>query len=296
MRIFPGRRRIGALAVLIVAGLAFDAGPAHAVAQNRGPVAVLYAGSLTALMQNGIGPAFARATGDSVSGIAAGSQELASEIRGGIQRADVFISASPSVDARLEGARNGNFVSWYATFARSALLLAYNPKSRFAAALRTRPWWSVVTEKGFRLGRTDPAVDPKGVLADEALVAASRAHHSRALAALARDPANEFPEQSLVGRLQAGQLDAGFFYAVEAAAADLSTVALGGRALGARFTVTVLRNAPDPARAKAFVAFLLSPTGRRLLGRNGLSVLRPIPVSGRRGAVPAGLVALFARA
>lgn len=265
-------------------------------AGSPGPVAVLYAGSLTGLMENAIGPAFARATGDSVSGIAAGSQELASEIRGGMQRADVFISASPAVNARLEGKANGNFVAWYATFATSALLLAYNPHSRFAHALRTRPWWEVVTSPGFRLGRTDPAVDPKGVLADKVLRRAARLHHKSPLLALARDASNEFPEQTLVGRLQAGQLDAGFFYAVEAHAAHLPTISLKTPGLEARYTITVLEDAPDAGRARTFIRFLLSGRGRRLLRAEGLRVPRPIRVSGKRSRVPVVLRAVFAHA
>ena len=45
----------------------------------------------------------------------------------------MFVSASPAVNATLEGAANGNWVSWYATFATTPLVLGYNPTSKFAA-------------------------------------------------------------------------------------------------------------------------------------------------------------------
>lgn len=243
---------------------------AGASAPHSGPVDVLYAGSLENLMQQVVGPAFRKSTGYTVNGFPAGSDALASQIRGGIEMGDVFISASPAVNATLEGSANGAWVSWYAEFASSPLVLAYNPSSKFAAALRSKPWYEVVGRPGFLLGRTDPATDPKGALAVDALDELARAHHLPALASLARSSAGVFPETSLVGELQAGQLDAGFFYSVEAAAAHLVTVPLTGTHLSAHYTITVLNKAPHAAAARAFVAYFLGVTGRSVLKRAGL--------------------------
>jgi molybdate/tungstate transport system substrate-binding protein len=264
------------------------AGPAGASARASGPVDVLYAGSLQDLMQQVVGPSFTKANGYSVNGFSDGSDALASEIRGKTEVGDVFISASPSVNEMLEGPANGAWVSWYAGFATSPLVLAYNPSSRFAAALKSKPWYNVVGQPGFLLGRTDPATDPKGALAVEALDQAARAHHLPALASLATSSANVFPETSLVGELQAGQLDAGFFYGVEASAAHLTTVPLRGTDLSAHYTITVLNNAPHAAAARAFVAFLLGAAGRAILRRNGLVPTVPPTLSGKR-AVPRDL-------
>ena len=49
--------------------------------------------------------------------------------------------------------------------AASPLVLGYNPSSKFAQALRTKPWYDVIDQPGFLIGRTDPTTDPKGVLA-----------------------------------------------------------------------------------------------------------------------------------
>ena len=124
---------------------------------GSGPVNVLYAGSLVNLMQKQIGPAFQTATGYSVSGISAGSKDLAAEIKGKVHQGDVFISASPKVNATLEGAAGGDWVSWYGTFATSALVIGYNPKSKFANDLKTMPWYKAITEPGLKLGFTVPA-------------------------------------------------------------------------------------------------------------------------------------------
>ena len=105
-----------------------------------------------------------------------GSDAIANGIKGGTLQGDVFISASPTVNKTLEGSANGNWVSWYAAFGSSPLVLGYNPSSKFAGALRTKPWYDVIDQPGFLIGRTDPATDPKGVLAVTALDQAAKAH------------------------------------------------------------------------------------------------------------------------
>ncbi|HUZ44778.1 MAG TPA: substrate-binding domain-containing protein [Acidimicrobiales bacterium] len=248
--------------------------------RGSGPVDVLYAGSLVALMDNGVGPAFGSSSGYTFIGTSGDSGSLANEIKGKVETGDVYISASAAKDALLEGTANGNWVSWYASFAQSPLVIGYNPKSKFAAQLASKPWYEVVDQPGFLLGRTDPATDPKGKLSVKALDQAATAHHQPALAALATSTSNLFAENTLVGRLQAGQLDAGFFYGVEAKAAGIPTVTLPGSTLAAHYTITVLAHAPHEAGALAFVRYLLEPAGAAELARAGLALTRPIQVSG----------------
>jgi molybdate/tungstate transport system substrate-binding protein len=246
--------------------------------KHSGTVNVLYAGSFLDLMQQQLDPAFHKATGYTVSGISAGSSALASEISGGTVVGDVFISASPTVDATLQGAANGSWVTTYKEFAKSPLVLGYNPASTFAQALRTKPWYDVVHRPGFLLGRTDPATDPKGVLAVDALTGVALSYDVPALATLATATSNIFAETSLVGELQAGQLDAGFFYAVEAAAAHIKTVPLVGTSLAGEYTVAILKNAPHGAAARAFVKFLLGKRGQKILRANGVTPLSTVQV------------------
>lgn len=265
------------------------AAAAAAAATGSGPVNVLYAGSLTTVMTDFVDPAFHQATGYTVQDFSAGSDALASQIKGGIEKGDVFISASPAVNAELEGTANGNWVSWYATFATSPLVIGYNLYSPFAKAFKTKPWYKVLTEKGIQVGRTDPATDPKGVLAVEALNKAATLYHLLALKAMTTSTASVFPEETLVGRLQAGQLDAGFFYGVEASAANIPTVSLGSKlAYSASYTLSVLNQAPDEQAAISFVSFLVSKQGAAILTRAGLKLTK-ITVSGNKGDVPAPL-------
>ncbi len=264
--------------------------PAAAMA---GELNVLYAGSLVNLVEHGLGPAFDQATGDSVRGFAAGSSALANQIKGKLRQADVFISASPKVNDSLIGAANGDWVSWYVTFAQSPLVIGYNPASRFAAELKSKPWYEVLREPGIRIGRTDPKLDPKGALTVQLLDQAEQVYHQPQLAADVlggeENPAQVLPEENLVGRLQSGQLDVGFFYSTETADLHIAAIPLPPEvALSAHYTVTILKDAPDQAAAIQFVAYLLGASGQAIMKQHGLEMVPPT-VTGDAAQVPAAL-------
>jgi molybdate/tungstate transport system substrate-binding protein len=250
------------------------------VPKGSGPVNVLYAGSLVNLMEKQIGPAFDKASGYTFTGFSGGSSALATQIKGKVHPGDVFVSASPAVNDTLTGAANGNWVSWYATFASSPLVVGYNPQSKFAADLKSKPWYEVLAEPGILVGSTDPVADPKGKLASTALSTAATRQNQPALTKLAADPGIVFPEETLVSRLQAGQLDVGFFYSSEAKAANIATVPISDQALKATYTVTVLNQAPDEKGAEAFVQYLLGRQGLAVLTRDGFDVTTPPTVTG----------------
>lgn len=254
-------------------------------------VSVLYAGSLVNLMEHGMGAAFAKATGDTFQGYAGGSNGLANQIKGQLRRGDVFISANPKVNDDLIGAANGAWVSWYITFAQSPLVIGYNPSSRVAAELKGKPWYEVLQEPGIKIGRTDPKLDPKGALTVQLL---DRAEQIYRLPGIARkvlgapdNPEQVRPEENLVGRLQSGQIDVGFFYSTETADLKIPAIPLPPEvALSAHYTVTVLRNAASPEGAIRFVAFLLGPQGHAVMQEHGLDTVRP-SVDGDASKIPA---------
>src|SRR5689334_4156171 len=186
---------------------------------QEGTVDVLYAGSLVNLMERSVGPAFEKETGLHFQGYAAGSNLIANQIKGKLRRGDVFISASPTVNPGLMGAANGDHVSWYVTFAESPLMIGYNPQSRFAADFKKKRWDAVLQEPGIRIGRTDPKLDPKGAFTVQMMTKAADLYKQPDLVQKTlgdpENPAQVLPEETLVGRLQSGQLDAGFFYSTE---------------------------------------------------------------------------------
>src|ERR1700677_1385949 len=261
-------------------------------------VNVLYAGSLVNLMERSVGPAFEKSTGLQFRGYAAGSNKIANEIKGKLRRGDVFISASPKVNQSLMGADNGDHVSWYVNFAESPLMIGYNPKSKFAADLKTKRWDQVLQEPGIRIGRTDPKLDPKGAFTVEMMTKAADLYHQPDLVEKTlgdpENPAQVLPEETLVGRLQSGQLDAGFFYSTETS--DLAIPAiLPAPELHAKasYTLTILKDAQSPSGAAAFVKFLLSDQGQALLKAHGVEVTKPT-VTGDAQAIPQSLQGVIA--
>lgn len=256
-------------------------------------VDVLYAGSLVNLMEHGIGPAYEKATGDTFRGFGGGSNGLANQIKGKLRRADVFISANPKVNDSLMGDANGGWVSWYVTFARSPLVLGYNPSSKFAADLKTKPWYEVLREPGIRIGRTDAKLDPKGALTLQLLDKAEQVYHQPGLAQAVLgapdNPEQVRPEENLVGRLQSGQIDVGFFYSTETSDLKIPAITLPPEvALSAIYTATVVREAADPVAAARFVDFLLSAPGQAVMNEHGLDVVTPV-VTGDPATVPASI-------
>jgi molybdate/tungstate transport system substrate-binding protein len=288
--------------------------------RGSGPVHVMYAGSLTRFFEKKLGPAFEAATGFTFQGEGKGSVAIANLIKGKVKTPDVFISADPTVDASLQGESNGNYVSWWAPFARTELVIAWSAKSRFRqdfeAARSGKPTWESVLEKpGMRLGRTDPELDPKGYRAlflfqlDEQGTG-ERGEAQRILGP-PDNPAQIFPEEQLVARLQIGELDAGIFYLVEALEAGLPHLRLPSAVnqsdpaqssnyarasytnkKGVNFkgspilyTITIPSTVRHEGGAESFVQYLLSKTGQDILSSAGLLPVAP-SLQGDASALP----------
>lgn len=284
---------VGIASLLGLATLVSTVTPAFAETSStsKGSVDVIAAGSLQDTL-TALAPAFKKATGYTLVPTTGGSTGDATEIKGKTTKQDVFISAGAASEAALVGKKNGSWVSWYAQIGTTPLLLGYNPKSKFAHDLLTMPWYKVVTMPGFLIGRTDPATDPKGVLADTALNDAATADNLPALKTLGTENSDVYSETSLVGRLQAGQIDAGFFYGVEATAANIKTVTLGTTHLTAPYQIAILNKAAHQAGAKAFVKWLLGSGGSTILKSEGLSLDKPAILTGPKSAVPVSLRSL----
>ena len=307
------------LAAMVVVALMASVWPGpRGAGAAAGPIRVLYAGSLVNVFERDLGPAFTRASGIPVLGRAGGSTALAHMIRDGLVPADVFVSAEPGVNGILAPQAGAPSVSWYLTFGTTSMVIAYAPGSRFAPTLRIGPWFHVLASPGLRLGRTDPALDPKGFRTILVAQLAEAYYHERGLAQRLlgpdENPSQIFPEEALVGRLTSGQLDVGFFYLVEAVAEHLPYVTLppavnlsdpefaatygavswvdssGAKHTGAPivYTVTIPSSARNPDGAARFVAFLLGREARALLTSRGILAV-PVRAGGRTSEVPPSL-------
>lgn len=311
-----------ALLVFALAGCSQSASPGSG-SGSKGTVNVAYAGSLVNLMEHKLGPAFQQAKGYTYQGKGAGSTALTNQIKSKLIAPDVFISASAGAYQPLEGAANGNLVSWYMSFAATQMVIGYSPKSQFATQLQAAadgsvPWYSALETPGLRLGRTDPALDPKGVNTIYTMQLAETYYNQPGLAKKllgANDnPAQIFPEEELVARLTSGQLDAGFFYLNEVKDAGLPYITLpaqinlgdpsqkatyaqahytdakGNTTTGKPilYSVTIPATVKNSAGAVAFVQYLLSASGKNILTADGIQPIAII-VSGDASKLPSGL-------
>jgi molybdate/tungstate transport system substrate-binding protein len=262
-----------------------------ASAKASGDVYVFSAGSLDTLMTKTVGPAFHAATGYTLVDTSHGSGTLEADIKNKVAVADVFVSASPADVTGLMGASNGDWVSWYASFAASPEVLGYYPKSKFAKDLQTMPWYKVITMPGFRLGRTDPSQDPGGVLAAEALNETAAAQNIPALKTLATEQSDVYSEDPEEADIQTGQLDAAFMYEADANSQGSPFVPLTGTSLAGDYTITLLNKAPHEAAAEAFIKFLLGPTGQSEMKADNFVIISPAKLTG--SGVPSSLASLF---
>jgi molybdate/tungstate transport system substrate-binding protein len=276
---------------LAVAGCGSSSPSSTSSSKHSGNVDVFSAGSLDTLMTKTVGPAFHKATGYTLVDTSGGSGTLAANIKNKVAVADVFVSASPTVTEGLEGASNGNWVSWYADFAASPVVLAYYPQSKFATDLKTMPWYDVITMPGFRLGRTNPTQDPGGVLAAKALEETATAKNLPALKTLATETSDEYAEDPEEADIQSGQLDASFMYESDAISQGSPFVTLTGVDLAGDYTITIVKGAPHTAAAEAFIEFLLGPTGKKEMLADKFEVVSPAKIHGH--GVPSGLTSFF---
>jgi molybdate/tungstate transport system substrate-binding protein len=239
--------------------------PLAATGPQDRTVSVLYAGSLGAVMEKGVGPAFVQATGIKYEGEAQGSLGAARMIRDRVRTPDVFVSADPSVNETvLMGPKNGNLVHWYMILASSSLVIGYNPNGKFApkfreAAMHKVPWYEILETPGVRFGRGDPSIDPKGYRTLFLFRLAGQHYHRPELPGLLGDPANPaqvFPEIVLMGRVESGQFDAGVFYKHELTGHELSYIDLPPEI-----------NLGDPRFAPSYAReSYTTPSGERMAG------------------------------
>ncbi len=247
-------------------------------------VNVAYAASLENLFEGPISKGFLSSTGYDFKGYAGGSSLLANEIVSKDLKADIFISAGTSVNSLVMNKPIG--INYYIVFGTSPLVFAYTASSKFYQQLKTKPWYDVVTEPGFKVGRTDPILDPKGKLTVTLVEKEAQQLNMPSLAGIVETNSNVFPEQDLVGRLESGQLDGGFFYLSEAVDQHLSYQSMANLSSGAVYTVGVVNVSKNKNGAVAFMNYLLSSSAQQIFNKNGIKTPTKFTLVGDKSSVP----------
>ncbi|WAH38173.1 extracellular solute-binding protein [Alicyclobacillus dauci] len=295
---------------------------------SKTKLSVLYAGSMTKVMEQSIRPNADSALHVDFQGEGKGSDALAQMIRSGISKPDIFISASPSVNNKdLMGPNNHDLVKWYLTLAQDQLVIAYSPKSKFKnqldeAAQGKVPWYDVLEQKGFQLGRTDPALDPKGTdtlfLFQLASIYYNQPSLESKILGSTENTKQVFPEETLLAGLTSGQMDAIIAYKHEATEWGVPYITLppqlnlgnsnlasyykqatyqtkdGNTETGAPivFTITIPTTTSHKRQAEDFVKYMVTGDGHTQLIHDGFTPIST-QIAGNRSSVPSSLQSII---
>jgi molybdate/tungstate transport system substrate-binding protein len=250
------------------------------------------------LMEGPLKSSAAQALKLELHGRAQGSSALAQLIVGGSIRPDVFISVTPSPMLTVLRAGKAAIAQ---PIAHTEMVIAYSPKSRFAARLQAAAegkarWWEALQEAGLRFGRTDPVTDPQGRNIIFTMLLAATLYKQSGLADKILGPViNQqqiFTEPTVQARLQSGELDAASAYKTQPGPFNLPYIALpkevnlGGQNVHAShpeislsvngktyqpepliFYAAVLTDAPNAKAAAAFVDWLRRAEAQAIFSR-----------------------------
>lgn len=184
----------------------------------------------------------------------AGSQILAGQIAEGAP-VDVFAAAD---EPQMQRAIASGRVTSAAVFAKNRLVLISPRDAELAGP-------EALARPGLRLVLAGPGV-PAGAYARQALE-----QLGLAAPALANVVSNEENVRGVVGKVSAGEADAGIVYATDvtpAVAEQLRALPLAVDVVP-RYEVAVLADSQEPELAAAFVAELQGPSGQAALARRG---------------------------
>jgi len=273
------------------------AGLAAFKARGGSVLNVAYAGSMASVMEGGIKQAALAQLGLALQGRAQGASGLAQLIVSNAIRPDVFISVTPSP---MESVVKAGMAANAVPIARTEMVIAYCPASRFASRFRTadKPnaqcWWQILEEPGLRFGRTDPVADPQGRNIIFVMQLAARLYQQpdlvRRVLGPNINPEQIFTEPTVQARLQSGQLDAASAYKIQPAPFHLPYLTLppeinlgGSPAAYAQASLTLngkiyrpeplvyyaaaLKQASDPQAAARFVEWLLGKPAQEIFSR-----------------------------
>lgn len=275
----------------------------------RQKISLLYAGSLVQVQERGIKPAFEGKSGIVVEGEGYGALSCVRLIRENLRSPDLFITADPQViKNELMGKENDNLIRGYVVFASNRMVIAYSEKSRFYAELEKArrgeiAWYEVLSKRGFRLGRTDPNLNPKGYRMIFVAELAEKYYQKPGLARALlgeRNGSLVYGETELLTRLEIGDFDAAEAYASEAIERKLpfielpSQINLGDpnfegiyrevsfradtgriyRGSSIVYALAIPRKAKNKEDALKLARFILSREGLEVYRRHGFQIVK----------------------
>ena len=196
-------------------------------------IRVTYAGSMGKVMDQGLGPAFAKADNGEYQGQGQGAYGMARLLASHKIEADVFVSITPGP---MQILKDAGLIDDAVPVASTSMVVAYSPKGKHAAQFeqasqkKDGSWLNLLAQKDVSFGRTDPYVDPKGQNIVFTLMLAEKYYNMPGIAdkvlGSLQNPEQTHQESGLLARLESGQVDAAAGYESEVRSAHLPYVAL----------------------------------------------------------------------
>jgi molybdate/tungstate transport system substrate-binding protein len=233
-----------------------------------------------------------------------GSVKMVKQITELHQQADVVGVADYTVIPQYLMQQSHPYTDWYVGFASNAITFVYTDKSKGAAGITPQNWYTVLSQPGVRIGRSNPDTDPSGYAILQLLKLAETYYGQPGMsdAILRNSPPSLMrdTETELIGALQSGEIDYlaiyrsdaiqhGFKYLAMPKEIDLSdpgsadryaTVSvhtsngdLRGKPIV--YALTVPSDAPQRDWALRWAAFALGGDGRDALAKAGFVVIQP---------------------
>ncbi|HHG8774159.1 TPA: extracellular solute-binding protein [Raoultella planticola] len=276
-------------------------------------IRVTYAGSMGKVMDQGLGPAFAKSQHGDYQGQGQGAYGMARLLASHKLTADVFVSITPGP---MQILKDAGLIDDAIPVASTSMVVAWSPKGKYAAQFaaanknQDASWLNLLSQKDVRFGRTDPYVDPKGQNIVFTLLLAEKYYHqpgiSEKILGELQNPAQTHQEGGLLSRLESGQVDAAAGYESEVISAHLPYVALpdeinlSNPAMAKQwydtvsftikdsagkdqtlhtqplvFYAAVLKNAPNGVeQGQKFVQFMQSAQGQQLFKQYGYAAAK----------------------
>lgn len=271
-------------------------------------IRVTYAGSMGKVMDQGLGPAFAKTDNGDYQGQGQGAYGMARLLASHKIEADVFVSITPGP---MQILKDAGLIDDAFPVASTSMVVAYSPKGKHVAQFeqasqkKDSSWLGLLAQKDISFGRTDPYVDPKGQNIVFSLMLAEKYYKMHGIAdkilGSLQNPKQTHQEGGLLARLENGQVDAAAGYESEVRSAHLPYITLpdeinlSNPAMAKQwydtvsfsikdskgrdqllhtqpmvFYAAVLKNAPNGIeQGKKFVAFMKSAEGQKLFEKFG---------------------------
>ena len=237
---------------------------------------------------------------------AAGSVACARKITELNKECDIMASADYKVITNM---LIPQYADWNLQFATNEMSLVYNDKSKYAQEINAGNWYKILLKDDVAYGHSDPNLDPCGYRAELCMQLSEKFYQKEGLAAQILNKKNKQirpKETDLLALLESNTIDYIFLYRSVAEQHHLNflelpeninlknselkdfyaqaQVEITGKTPNSKQTVvglpmvygiTGIKNAPNKAARDAFLEFVLSEAGQKIMNQNGQPSIAP---------------------